>query len=148
MRGAMFGVALGVWIGACGPVDDDADDDDAVLPCEDLASTAQDPVVTVVLPSNPHDAGDDPTVNWSVAVLDADTDPGDLVLSMEDTIDVTPVDVEIELPGLDAAGEASFVMQTSVLGAGSHPLRLIATDPQGCTGTEQVVVCVETASCP
>lgn len=123
-------------------------DDDAALDCSDVYSTAEDPTVTITTPSNPHEVDSGGTINWSVLVEDPDSDVQDITLMMEDTIDVTPVEVDVEMPNPGSDGVSAFVMEASILGAGNHPLRVTATDPDGCTGDEQVVVCVDAGACP
>ncbi len=138
----VFAVAL---LLGCPPT---ADDDSVVLDCQELASTAEKPEVTIVAPTNPYSTTADDNISWIVTAVDPDSDVTELSWRMYDTIEINPEDVAVTIPATDGDGRTEFVMSAALLSEGAHPLHVEATDPDGCFAEEQVVVCVDTVTCP
>jgi MYXO-CTERM domain-containing protein len=125
------------------------DDDDATpTPCTGEAGSAEGPDVEIVTPADQamYDGGD--VVSWFVRVNDPDTAAADLSLVLEDMTTGVPDEIDADLPAPDADGELTFSFDAALLGAGTHPVRLTGEDPEGCTGRDQVLVCIDQASCP
>jgi hypothetical protein len=125
-----------------------SDDDSVAVDCQDLASTAMDPSVTIVAPTNPYSTQGTENISWIVEVEDEDTEPADLTMRLYDTMDISPVDIDADVPAPDSSGRVEFVLAASLLGPGAHPLHMEATDPDGCYGEAQVVVCIDRQTCP
>lgn len=123
------------------------DDDSRSTDCTDLAAMENMPEVTLSAPpsSTIYSISDDIPVIGTVA--DEGTAPTDIGLELFDVIDVEPEPVDVDVPTADASGGFSFSIPGDDLGQGQHVLRLLATDPDGCTGWEEVFFCIDTVDC-
>ena len=118
------------------------DDDDASTDCNLMAGD-ESPTLTILDPNNGHMTGEGDAINWLIDVEDADSDVATLELHALDLSDGTPQDIDHSLPNPDDSGRAEFTLSGDTLGTGVVVVRIEATDPTGCTGDDQVVLCID-----
>ena len=129
-----------VLLTACGT--GPADDDDVSTDCNLIAGD-EPPTVTILDPDNGHMAGANDAINWLVDVEDIDSDVAAIELHALDLSDGTPQDINHSLPSPDDLGRAEFSLSGDILGTGVVVVRIEATDATGCTGDDQVVLCID-----
>ncbi len=117
------------------------DDDDASGDCDVLGGDEQ-PTVIIDDPDNGTLLDDDDPINWVVRVEDPDGDPSGATLEALDLSDGTPQDIDYAPPSPGTDGRATFGMPGGTLGTGVITVRIVATDEQGCTGDDQIFVCI------
>jgi hypothetical protein len=135
-------------VGGCPSGTQGDDDGPFVNECSDEVGATRPPEVEIVDPGETHEAAADEAINWVVQVADEDTELGELLLVARDYRSGVPEDVDVEVPSPDGNGRSSFAMPAGTLDEGRHPIRIRATDPDDCYGEDDVLVCVETESCP
>lgn len=139
----LFPAVLGlVLFSACGTP---PDDDDSVTGCNLIAGD-ESPVVTIDEPGNGEINSVNDPINWLVRVEDEDSDLEGMGLIALDLSDGTPQEIDFELPETDANGHAEFTLSGNTLGDGVIVVRIEATDATGCTGDDQVVLCIDVPS--
>ncbi len=129
----------------CPSVDDD--DDSRATDCSDLAASQYPPELGLTAPPNSTIYAGTDEIPVIGNVTDEGTDSADLELELFDVINVEPEPLDVSLPVPDGSGDFSFSIPAGVLDQGEHVLRLLATDPDGCTGYEEAFVCIDTADC-
>lgn len=124
-----------------------ADDDDGIGDCGSLAAAADLPEVTFSAPAQQALFGAGDAIEVRGSVSDGRTAAAELTVILQDTVDVTPVDLDVEVGAPGADGTVTATVPAGTLDAGPHVLRLLATDADGCQGNDTVVVCVAQANC-
>ncbi len=132
-------------LAACPAVGDD--DDSRSTDCSDLAASQYPPELGLTAPPNSTIYAGTDEIPVIGNVVDEGTDAADLLLELFDVINVEPEPLDVELPVPDGSGDFSFSLPGGTLEQGEHVLRLLATDPDGCTGYEEAFVCVDMADC-
>jgi len=129
------------------PVDDD---DDAAQDSCDLLAGDVSPEVVIQDPSNSLMADADEAINWIVHIEDEDSEVTDIELEAMDMSNGTEVPIDFDVPSPEDDGRAVFPMPAGTLDSGVVTVRIRATDPLGCTGDDQVVLCIDVSeqSCP
>jgi hypothetical protein len=142
-----LGLLLLPLIGCPSTGTSDDDDTGSSGDCSDLEAAQNPPEVTLTAPpqSEIYTAGDSIPVLGTVT--DEDTDPGDLSLELLEVINVTPEDIDIDLPDVGNDDSISFSIPAGTLEQGQHVIRLRVTDPDGCQGTDDRFFCIDTADC-
>jgi hypothetical protein len=136
-----------LFLVGCPPVNDD--DDDASAECNPPGDAA--PMVTIQDPVNSLMLATDQSVNWVVQVEDDDSAVSDMFMDAFDMSNGTEVAIDFDIDSPASTGQLTFAMpQPATLGDGVITVRIKATDEVGCTGNDQVVLCidVDAASCP
>ncbi len=138
---------LALFLLAGCPVDDD--DDAAPDSCDLLAGDAI-PEVVIQDPSNSLMIDPGEAINWIVRIEDEDSEVTDIELEAMDMSNGTEVPIDFDLPFPSDDGRAVFPMPAGTLDSGIVTVRIRATDPIGCTGDDQVVLCIDISeqSCP
>jgi len=139
--------ALGALISALSGCPSVVVDDDAE--CDPLHGDLF-PTVTIDDPDNSLMLDADDAINWVVRVEDEDGDVEDVLLEAQDLSDGTPELIDFAVPSPNEDGRATFGMPGGTLGIGVVTVRIHATDEQGCSVDDSVVVCIDVAdaACP
>ena len=116
--------------------------------CSDAAGATRPPEVTITSPGNAEAFASNDSINWVLTISDADTDLFDLEVELLDYSSGSPNSLSVNLPAADGAGRISFSIDANLLAAGQNPVRARATDPDGCFGEDDVLICIDQASCP
>jgi hypothetical protein len=117
--------------------------------CSNAAGATRRPEVTITSPGNaePFDSSD--SINWVISVSDEDTALDDLEVELLDYSTAGyPETIDVTVPGADSDGRISFSIDASILASGQNPVRARATDPDGCFGEDDVLICIDQATCP
>jgi len=134
--------ALLCGLSACGSSQGDDDDNSGL--CNLLEGDAQ-PEVFIDAPDNGDMVAEEDSINWLVRVQDEDSEITGVSLLALDLSSGTPSDIDFDLPAPDSAGVSSFTLSGDTLGTGVIVVRIEATDGAGCTGDDQVVLCIDVA---
>ncbi|MCP4869755.1 MAG: hypothetical protein GY898_13670 [Proteobacteria bacterium] len=140
--------ALLMLLSGC-PTGDDDDDDDASGECDPLGGDLS-PTITIDDPDNVLMLGPNDPINWVIRVEDEDGDVEAVLLDAYDLSDGTPDLLDYEPPSPNSDGRATFGMPGGTLGTGVLTIRMRATDEQGCTADDSVVLCIDVSDteCP
>jgi hypothetical protein len=136
----LCGLVFLLIIGACGVAP--GNDDDASGSCNLLAGDAQ-PEVFIDAPDNGDMESEEAAINWLVRIEDSDSEVEDVELLALDLSDGTPQDINFAVPSPDADGRSMFTLSGDTLGSGVIVVRIEATDASGCSGADQVVLCID-----
>lgn len=125
------------------------DDDDDGGECDALGGDEY-PEVIIDAPDNATMLDADDPINWVVRVEDEDGDVSAATLEAFDLSDGTRVDISYDVPSPGSDGRATFGMPGGTLGTGVVVVLILATDDQGCTGDDQIYVCIDVdeGDCP
>jgi hypothetical protein len=124
------------------------DDDDNAGDCTDLTAAANPPTITTSAPNDGaiFAAGD--SINVVANVSDPNADATDLSVELSDVINVTPEDIGVPAATPDADGRVAFSIPGGTFDEGDHVLRVEVVDPDGCTANDEILICIDTQSCP
>lgn len=142
MRSPFLPVPVLLFVVLCSACAASPDDDDSVAGCNLIAGDAS-PVVTIDEPGNGEMTTINDAINWLVRVEDEDSDLEGMGLIALDLSDGTPQDIDFEVPDTDDSGRAEFTLSGDTLGDGVLVVRIEATDASGCSGEDQVVLCID-----
>jgi hypothetical protein len=125
-----------------------SDDDDVMgTDCSDITAAQNPPSVILTAPPQSEIYAASDSIPVLGTVTDAGTDPTDIGLELLEVINVTPEVIDVELPELGSDGSLSFSIPGDTFDAGQHVIRIRATDPHGCQGSDDRFFCVDTADC-
>jgi hypothetical protein len=116
--------------------------------CSGSAGATHAPIVSIRSPGSATAFEADEAIDWVVEVSDEDTELTELTLELLDYQSGAPQTVDLVVPGPDSSGQSQFTLPGGSLEAGLHPLHVRATDPDGCSANDDVLVCIDQTSCP
>ena len=119
-----------------------ATDDDDAGECTNFSGLAF-PEVTIDSPSDATNYTDGDTLNFIVLVSDDDSDVTAMEMVAEDTISNNAELIDVDVPSPNSSGRSEFTIEYDDLGQGAHTVRISATDPDGCSADDSVVVCLD-----
>jgi len=116
--------------------------------CSSSAGATRPPEIAITSPENAEAFTSSDTINWVISVSDEDTDLADLEVELLDYSSGSPEEIDVDLPAADSDGRISFSMDAGLLASGQNPVRARATDPDGCFKDDDVLICIDQATCP
>jgi hypothetical protein len=136
-------ILVAALISLSGCASPQGNDDDATDTCDLLAGDAQ-PAVFIDEPNNGDMDEESDAINWLVRIEDEDSEVTAISLvALDVTAGGAPQDIDFDLPTPNGAGQAAFTLSGDTLGSGVIVVRIEATDPSGCKGDDQVVLCID-----
>jgi|GEM_PF-1617819 len=124
-----------------------SDDDDAGE-CRDINAAANPPTITTSAPNDATIFTSTDVINVVAQVSDAGTDPTILEITLSELINVTPEELDVPAPSPDADGRVAFSIPAGTFDPGDHVLRIEVTDPDGCSANDEILLCVDSQTCP
>ncbi|MBJ95411.1 MAG: hypothetical protein CMP23_13190 [Rickettsiales bacterium] len=116
--------------------------------CSSGAGATRPPEVRITSPGNAEAFASSDAISWVIELSDEDTELDALVVELLDYSSGTPAEVDAQIPGPDGSGRVNFMIEASLLSPGQNPVRARATDPDGCFGEDDVLVCIDQSTCP
>ncbi len=116
--------------------------------CSDAAGATRAPEVEITSPDNAEAFASSSSINWVISLSDEDSELSELEVELLDYSSGTPEDIDVSVPSADSSGRITFSMAASLLASGQNPVRARATDPDGCFGEDDVLVCIDQDTCP
>jgi hypothetical protein len=116
--------------------------------CSSAVGATRAPVVTITSPDSAESFDSSSSINWVLSVSDEDTDVALLQVELLDYSSGGPEDIDVAVPSPDSDGRVIFSMSAALLAAGLNPIHARATDPDDCQGEDDVLVCIDQATCP
>ncbi len=116
--------------------------------CSSAAGATRPPEVTITSPGNAEPFASSDSINWVISVSDEDTALDDLEVELLDYSSGSPETIDVTVPAADSDGRISFSTDASILSSGQNPVRARATDPDGCFGEDDVLICIDQDTCP
>ena len=120
------------------------DDDSSAINC----TSDNRPTLVITSPDNALIVEPGTDVTWALTVTDPDTDIADVLIELGDVSDSTWNGLDITVPVPNDNGQTTFTMSSDVLDDGSNVIRVRVTDPDGCTTNDQILLCLDTDTCP
>ena len=116
--------------------------------CSGDAGATHSPSVSIRNPGSSSAFSSSEDIDWLVEISDEDTELAEIILELLDYESGQPEPLDLVIPNPDATGEARFTLPGGNLDPGLHPLHVKATDPDGCSARDDVLVCIDQTSCP
>jgi hypothetical protein len=129
------------------PTPGDDDDTSSSGDCTDIQEAQDPPRVDIQDPSNQTLFALGDTINFVAEVADGGSALEDIGVELFDVINVQREAIAADPGSPSADGDIAFSLAAADVGAGQHVLLLVVTDTDGCEGSDDVYVCVDTADC-
>ncbi len=134
-------VALGLSL--CGCPTGGGDDDDAAN-----CSSGGIPDLTVVSPDTATYFDADDLISWALTVTDVDTPAEDLEIRLQDNSNSLGVDLDVDVPTPNGNGQTTLTMPANLLENGQAVVRVVVSDPDGCSTNDQILLCIDELIAP
>jgi hypothetical protein len=116
--------------------------------CSNAVGATRAPELTITSPDSAESFDSSSDISWVLAISDEDTDVALLQVELLDYSSGGPEDIDVAVPSPDSEGRVVFSMPAALLTSGQNPITARATDPDGCQGEDDVLVCIDQATCP